>query len=101
MFKKCYKNSDELNLFLEKNKTNFFDNILEILKKDINNNDKVVKVADIELLDEDCVLNISLDKSDCLLTLELAKKHYISLEQYEKCIEVDNIINELKYLFNI
>lgn len=101
MFKESYNNVDEFNLFLKKNKTLFFDTIITSIKENINNDEIILKIADIEILDEDYILDVSIDKSDCSETLELAKDHYIKLEQYEKCIDIDFIDNKLKDLFNI
>lgn len=101
MFKESYDNVNEFNLFLKKNKTLFFDTIITSIKENLNNDEIILKIADIEIIDEDCVLDVSIDKTDCFQTLDLAKEHYIKLEQYEKCIEIDNIENKLKDLFNI
>ncbi len=101
MFKESYNSVDEFNSFLKKNKTLFFDTIITSIKENINNDEIILKIADIEILDENYILDVSIDKSDCSQTLELAKDHYIKLEQYEKCIDIDFIDNKLKDLFNI
>tara|TARA_B100001094_G_C17980489_1_gene694972 strand:+ start:52 stop:357 length:306 start_codon:yes stop_codon:yes gene_type:complete len=101
MFKETYDSVNEFNSFLKKNKTLFFDTIITSIKENINNDEIILKIADIEIIDEDCVLDVSIDKTDCFQTLGLARDHYIKLEQYEKCIEIDNIENKLKDLFNI
>ena len=101
MFKESYNSVDEFNSFLKKNKTLFFDTIITSIKENINNDEIILKIADIEILDENYTLDVSIDKSDCSETLELAKDHYIKLEQYEKCIDIDFIDNKLKDLFNI
>ena len=66
-----------------------------------NNDEIILKIADVEILDENYILDVSIDKTDCSQTLDLAKEHYIKLEQYEKCGELDDIKNKLKDLFNI
>ena len=101
MFKKTYNSADDFNLFLKKNKTLFFDTIITSIKENINNDEIILKIADVEILDEDYILDVSIDKTDCSQTLDLAKEHYIKLEQYEKCGELDDIKNKLKDLFNI
>tara|TARA_R110002167_G_scaffold211324_1_gene415845 strand:- start:444 stop:749 length:306 start_codon:yes stop_codon:yes gene_type:complete len=101
MFKKTYNSADDFNLFLQKNKTLFFDTIIKSIKNNINNDEIILKIVDVEILDEDYILDVSIDKTDCSQTLDLAKEHYIKLEQYEKCRELDDIKNKLKDLFNI
>ena len=101
MFRETYYSVDDFNLFLKENKTLFFDTLINSIKENINNDEIIKKIADIEIIKEDCILDISIDKTDCSETLELAKEHYIKMEQYEKCIDIDNIDNKLKDLFNI
>jgi hypothetical protein len=95
MFKKSFRNTEEFNSYLENNKTEFFDVIIDNIKKCIEDDLLIVKIADIELTEEDHRVNVSIEIESCSDTIELAKEHYIKTEQYEKCVELDDIIKKL------
>ena len=95
MFEKSFRNTEEFNSYLETNRTDFFDIIIENIKKCVDDDLLIIKIADIVLIDEDCIVDISVERDTCHVTMELAKQHYIETEQYEKCVEIDELKSKL------
>lgn len=91
MIKKTFKDSDEFGLYLKTNKTEFFDALILNIKKCLDENLMSIKVADVRLIEENVVLNVSIDLNNSMETLDFAEEHYIETEQYEKCEEIKKI----------
>lgn len=95
MIKKIFNNSDEFSLYLKTNKTEFFDFLILNIKKCLDENLIESKIADVKLIEENVVLNVSIDLNNCLETLDFAEQHYIQTEQYEKCEDIKKIKTKL------
>lgn len=67
-----------------------YDNLIDAIKYSIQNNKKDADV--VQIYETDCIL--SLDKSDWTETLNEAINFYAADDDYDKCIEIQNIIKK-------
>lgn len=80
----------EVVFFLKNNKELLFTETLKHIKESIENNENVAVVAN--LLVQDTVIIIQVDKTDWVQHLEISIKYFESIEDYETCVEIKELI---------
>ena len=70
--------------------------IVNSILKNLNTENDKINVILVELIDEDQILDICLDKTEFLITLEENLKNFEKNEDYEGCILIKNAIDKLK-----
>jgi len=76
--------------FLKTNKGFLFTKTLDGIKESIKNNEDVAVI--VNLLVKDTVFTIKLDRLDWLTHLDISIKYFESIEDYETCIEIKELI---------
>ena len=59
------------------------------------NNEDIVRVAEFHILEDMHIMSIDMDRADWLESLTLALDFYEEIEDYEKCIDVKGLIEEM------
>lgn len=70
------------------------DALLESITKGLKNNSKKVTVCDVEIEEEGEIIRLYSSKEDWPTALQGCIKAYVNTEEYEKCIQVQNLIKE-------
>lgn len=95
MIKLVVLNKEEFESFLIKNGSAISISIINIIEKNLHNKKQHIPVFSVELIEEQEVLDITLDRSNFIDTLN---KNIITLEkneQYEYCSKAINLINQI------
>lgn len=89
-------NSIEAKKYLDNNKSSFMKLLVNSVEYSFLNNLKSVIVAKIYLTEEDISMNIEIGEANWKKTLNLALSHYTKMEEYEECINVNNLLKQIK-----
>ena len=79
--------------FIQNEKDLLFTETLNEIKNSINNNEKIANVAN--LMVNDNVITINVEKSDWSSHLNFSIAYFERIEDYETCIEINNILKGL------
>jgi len=85
----------DIGIFLKEEKEKFFDAITHGIKSAIDDNTTMVRVAEFAILDEDNIISIDIEEEDWNESLHLALYHYEGIEEYEKCGELQKLIDDI------
>jgi hypothetical protein len=88
-------NKEEFESFLIKNGSAISISIINIIEKNLHTKKQHIPIFSVELIEEQEVLDITLDRSNFIDTLN---KNIITLEkneQYEYCSKAINLINQI------
>ena len=90
-----FKSLDEFQLQI----TNFdqlelVDCLLEAIQRGMEKGNKKVSVCDVEIEEEEDIFRLCTDKKDWPTALESCMKTFIAMEEYEKCIIVQELQKE-------
>jgi hypothetical protein len=89
-------NNEEFQILINNKDFRISKAIVEGILKNINTKKKNIKVLMIKCLEEQEIIDITLDRKDFLNTLEKNIVHYIAEEKYEECQIITSAINNLK-----
>jgi hypothetical protein len=95
MIQLAVQNKEEFESFLIKNGCKISMSIVDIIEKNLKTKKQHIPVFSIELIEEQEVLDITLERSNFIDTLN---KNIITLEkneQYEYCSKAINLINQI------
>ena len=95
MIKFVVLNKEEFESFLIKNGSAISISIINIIEKNLHTKKQHIPIFSVELIEEQEVLDITLDRSNFIDTLN---KNIITLEkneQYEYCSKAINLINQI------
>lgn len=79
-------------IFDPKIQHSIFENIVDGIKQSFKSNKKEFIVCSIPQLNIDIVI----DKSNYLLALKSSLEYFVRIENYQKCIQIDNLYKELE-----
>jgi hypothetical protein len=86
---------EDIAIFLRDEKDTFFHAIITAIKKGWKNKVNVVSVAEFAITNSESIINIDIEEEDWPESLYLALYHYEDTEEYEKCIELRKLINNV------
>jgi len=90
-----FKSFDEFqDQMLNFNKPELINCLLEAVQKGMRKGNKKVSVCDIEIEDEEDIFRLYTDQKDWPTALESCMKTFIAMEEYEKCIIVQELQKE-------
>lgn len=95
MLKDVFKNFDEVNIFLIEEKYLVYTLIIDGIRECINNGSTYMCIAEFLLTEEDIVFKVEMTKNDWYESLHLALYYFENIEEYERCSEINDLINEL------
>lgn len=95
MFKKVFRNFDEVAYFLREERFQLYTLIVDRITDCVITGGEYVLVAEFLLTDEDMVFKIEMTKSDWFESLHLALYFFEGIEEYEKCVEIRELIDEI------
>lgn len=96
MIKLVVQNKEEFESFLVENGCNISMAIIDLIEKNIKTKKQHIPVFEVELIEEQEILDISLERKNFIDTLN---KNLITLEnneQYEYCSKAINLINQIQ-----
>ncbi len=79
--------------FIQNEKDLLFTETLNEIKNSIKNNEKIANVANLMVNDD--VITINVEKSDWSSHLNFSIAYFERIEDYETCIEINNILKGL------
>jgi len=85
---------EEMSDYLKTNKELFFGLIIEGVKQSIK--DEIELIDIIHFFIKDTKIVIQVKKDDWNATLSMALEYFESVEDYEKCMEIKTLINNIK-----
>lgn len=86
---------DDISAFLRDEKDVFFEAIIEAISDGWVEKLDRVPVAEFVITDSDSILSIDIEEEDWNESLYLALYHFESAEDYERCIELQNLIDDI------
>ena len=89
-------NNEEFQILINNKDFRISKAIVEGILKNINTKKKNIKLLIIKCIEEQEIIDITLDRKDFLNTLEKNIVHYIAEEKYEECQLITLAINTLK-----
>ncbi len=84
----------EISEYLRDNKTSFFDLIIEKTEYAFDNKINIINIAEFYVLDK--TVKIQISDTDWITTLILALEHFESIEEYERCVMISELITKIK-----
>jgi hypothetical protein len=84
----------EISEYLRDNKTSFFDLIIEKTEYAFDNKIDIINIAEFYVLDK--TVKIQISDTDWITTLILALEHFESIEEYERCVMISELITKIK-----
>jgi hypothetical protein len=94
MLKIKVESYEEVEDFLKYEKEKFFNEILSSVKKAWK--EKIDEIIVIQfMVGDETLIDLSINEDDWGESLHLALYHYESVEKYEKCIKIQNMIDEI------
>ena len=85
---------EDMSDYLRSNKESFFGLIIEGVKQCMGDGIELIDIIHFFIKDTKIVIQVK--KDDWNTTLSLALEYFESVEHYEKCIEIKNLINNIK-----
>jgi len=95
MLKVKVDNYDDIGIFLKEEKKIFFGTIITGVKYAWKNKLDRVEVAEFSIEDTETIVNIDIEEEDWEESLYLALYYYEDIEEYEKCVEVKDLITNI------
>jgi hypothetical protein len=94
MLKITVEGYEDIDNFLKYEKEKFFNEIIKSIKKAWK--EKIEEVIVIQfIVGEETLIDLSINQDDWEESLHLALYHYESIEEYEKCIQIQTMIDEI------
>ena len=94
MLKITVNNYEDIDYFLKYEKEKFFSEIIKSIKKAWK--EKIEEVIVIQfMVGEETLIDLSINQDDWGESLHLALYHYESVEEYEKCTQIQSMIDEI------
>ena len=90
------QNSEELERMVEYYDVDLSIAIVEAILANYKKKKKYIHVAEIHIIEEDDIADLSVEREDVLDTLEKNLKILENNEEYELCSKVAKLINEIK-----
>jgi len=84
----------DISEYLRNNKTSFFELIIEKTQYAFENKISLINIAEFYVLDK--TIKIQIAETDWITTLMLALEHFESVEEYEKCIQISELITKIE-----
>jgi hypothetical protein len=75
--------------------------LLISIKRGISNGNKKVAICDVEIEEEKEIVRLYSSYNDWPIALNGCIKAFIKTEEYEKCVEVQNLLKEYEYNKNV
>jgi protein-arginine kinase activator protein McsA len=75
---------------------NISKSIVDNILKNLNTTKRHVHVLEIIIEDEDKVIDLTIDRKDFIDTLEKNLEIHVYHEEYERCVEIQNTIQQLQ-----
>lgn len=94
MIKITLNSFKEISEYLRNNKTSFFELIVEKTQYAFENKINIINIAEFNVLDK--TFKIQISDVDWETTLLLALEHFESIEEYEKCLTISDLITKIK-----
>lgn len=88
-----FENYEDIIDFIKNEKDLLFTETLKEIKKSIENNKEIAKVAN--LIYNDTIIAINVDKVDWSSHLNVSIRYFELIEDYETCIEINNLLKVL------
>ena len=88
-----FKNYGEAINFIKNEKDLLFIETFTEIKNSIKNNKDIAKVANLSI--NNFIMVINIDKVDWVKHLKMSIKYFERIEDYETCIEINNVIKNL------
>lgn len=88
-----FESYEDIINFIKNEKDLLFTEILKEIKKSIKDNKEIAKVAN--LIYNDTIIEINVDKVDWLEHLNVSIRYFESIEDYETCIEIKDLLKVL------
>jgi len=85
------QNSSEAEEYLRDNKSKFFILLVDAVEDSYDYDLESLLVARIELVEESINMDITVDKENWGVTLDLAIEHYTETEEFEQCIRINEV----------
>jgi len=95
MIRKDLKNFDEVAYFLKSERLTLYTSVVNGVKECLENDIDELLLAEFNLLDENIVFKIDMVKKDWVDSLSLALAFFEETEEYEKCVEIKDLITQL------
>ena len=95
MIEKILKNSLEAKEYLDENKSYFLGLLVDAIEDSYRYDLETISVGKIELIEEELTMEITVDKKNWEVTLDLAMDYYTETEEYEECIRIDEIRDKI------
>jgi hypothetical protein len=90
-----FKSLDEFQLqIINFDQLELVDCLLEAIQRGMEKGNKKVSVCDVEIEEEEDIFRLYTDKKDWPTALESCMKTFIAMEEYEKCIIVQELQKE-------
>lgn len=94
MIKITLNSFKEISEYLRNNKTSFFDLIVEKTQYAFENKINLINIAEFNVLDK--TVKVQIADADWVTTLLLALEHFETIEEYEKCVMISELITKIK-----
>lgn len=88
-----FESYEDIINFIKNEKDLLFTEILKEIKKSIKDNKEIAKAAN--LIYNDTIIEINVDKVDWLEHLNVSIRYFESIEDYETCIEIKDLLKVL------
>ena len=95
MLKDVFKNFEEVNIFLVKEKYTVYTLIIDGIKECLSLNSNYICIAEFLITDENIIFKVEMTEDDWYESLHLALYYFENIEEYEKCVEIRNLIDVL------
>ena len=79
-------------LYTPKVQQSLFENVVDEIRQSVKNNKKEVVVCNLPQVE----LSVTIPQSSFVSTLKSAIEFYIKIEDYHKCTQINNLIQELE-----
>jgi len=79
-------------LYAPKVQQSLFENVVDEIRQSVKNNKKEAIICNLPQVE----LSVTLPKSSFITTLKSAIEFYLKIEDYHKCTQINNLIQELE-----
>ena len=94
MLKIIVKDYDDIDNFLKNEKNKFFTEIISSIKTAWK--EKLTEIIVVQFtVGKETLIDLSINQDDWSESLHLALYHYESVEEYEKCTQIQSMIDEI------
>ncbi len=93
--KTYFKTYEEFNDYLITNKNEVFDDVINVINENYFKDVDKVTIAKVLIIENSEIVPIEILKSRFFESLKKAQLYYETIEEYEKCLEVINLIKKM------